>query len=568
MTATVTFVGQYAGEDPGAMTVDGSSLTEGDAAVTTTAQAYTPPPGTQLPWRLVVKAYPFSTRVGELSGFTLTRVYKELGGHGAAEFSLPVLAADPALVKAPGNEVEVWHGNSVVFAGPMVRARADRGTVHVQCADPSWYFGRRYIGKADRTNYLANPEFQDSPPGTFPVSWGTGAVTAEVVSSPRILGTQAVRLSQASVDVDTHVHQQVWWNSTGTLGLYVTFVAHFFIEQWIGSAFEERGLFIEVRDATVGNGTSTNPEGRWTHYEYLRINEETPRGVWVRGEVGIHLPPQVTRYSVDARLYAIGGAVVWDATSLTVMESLSYYNTDQATIAQAIVVHLQNPSFDKSTLLLNADTPATGVLRSIHHQHADHVSGLDALNGLVGLRDGLEWDVHCDSATRTFRTHYPRKQNDRSETVHFSVGPNADASFGTVVDFQVEVDGEETANVIVVLGEQEGPDREEGGAKDTTSLGGLTLEKVVFPPAGANIDRLDAIAAASLERYKRPVTVTSVTVYAPHLIDSLQTGDVVSVTIDHGWVQLSGRYRVVAISVDPANETMELTLNDAAVYET
>ena len=559
---TVTFGGAYAREPVDQMGVSSSGTTGGTGSPTTTVETAAAPvdPGTLIPYRIVVRSAA-GTRYGELAGFDFKRATWELSGMGFAEFSLPETHPSALLIPLatmPSREVEIWRGFVLVWAGPIVRAESDGVRVNVQCVGLEWYFKRRHTGKADRTNYLANPQFEDSGVGTFPALWGTGNVTATVVDTHKVLGARAVELWQTNADVDTHIHQQVFFN-TGPLGLFVTLAAWFFIRPDVafeGPAFEERGLFIEVRDAA----------NNWTHYEYVPINEETPRGVWNRGEVGIHLPPNTTGYSVDARCYAIGGRIVWDAASLTVMESLSFYDTEQTTIAAALVAHAQDPAYGKSDLSIGTSTTATGIRRTRHYQHVDHLPISEALAEWEGLKDGFEWEVVVSEASRLFTTYFPRKSRRRYD-ISFTLGPAYGPYFGTIVSYRLQADAETTANVVIVPGEGEGPDREEGAAQDVAFLDGLTLEAVIFPPAGSNIDRLDALAHGALERLKRTVTVLSMVVKDPALIGSLHTGDVVTVVIDHGWTQVNGLFRVVSIELDPNNETLTLSLNPAELYD-
>lgn len=513
--------------------------------------------GHGLEYRIVVVSAN-GTRHGEIVNFDLSRITWELNTFGTAEFTVPTLDESAKLIKVPEREVEIWRGNNLIWAGAMVRATYGDRDVSVQCQGLGWYFKRRHFGKANRINFLANPQFEESAVGTFPVKWSSGGVTATVIESYRVLGSRSVELWNTVAGVDTHINQRVYFD-TDANGVFFTLVGHFFVRNtdWVGPAMLGRGLFIEVIDNT----------GVVRAHEFVTIDTNTPRESWQRGEVGIHLPPLVTGWSVGVRLYALGGRIVWDACSLTVMESTSTAvpQEEQTTFAARMVNHAQDPAYGKSPLRINPNTPPSGVKIWRTHQHTDHLSVLDGINERVGIRDGYEWDVRPHD--RAFTTYYPRKMNERSDVI-FGLGPAyGDYFTDGIVSFSIEVDGETTANSVVVLGEGEGPDREEGAATDTTALGGLTLERVVFAPAGSPIAVLDALAAAALERLKRPVTVPSITVRSPALIGSLNTGDVVRVVIDHGAVSVNGRYRIVRIEVDVRAETMTLALNPAELYE-
>lgn len=519
--------------------------------------------GHGLDYRIVI-ASADGTRHGELSNFDLSRVTWELNTFGSAEFTIPVTDETASLIKVPEREVEIWRGNNILWAGVMVRATYGEKDVNVQCQGIAWYLKHRHIGKANRINFLGNPQFEESAVGTAPVKWDVNGVAASVIESYRILGGRSVELVQALQGRDTFISQTITRSTAPTQGLALFLVGHFFIrnQDYVGPGYLDRGLYVEVRDNA----------GVLQLVDFVPIDKDTPREVWQRGEVVAHIPPNQANWTVNVRLYAVGGRTIWDACSLTVMESVATGPTpmDQATFAGVIVNHAQDAAYGKSPLRISTNTPDTGIKIAKAHQHTDHLLIMDAINERVGIRDGYEWDIAITPTARTFTTYYPRKMNERSDVV-YGLGPTYGDYFDPIRDgitsFSIEVDGEATANSVVVLGEGEGPDREEGGATDTAALGGLTLERVVFSPTGSPIAILDALAYAALERLKRPVTVPSITVRSPVLIGSLNTGDVIRVVIDHGAVKLDGRYRIVRIELDVKAETMTLALNPAEIYE-
>lgn len=400
-----------------------------------------------------------------------------------------------------------------------------------------WYFGRRFFGKADRTNYLANPEAEADLTG-----WTATGATATADTTRRLTGTKAFKLIQAAAGVDTYLGQGVDI-AGGGVGALVTLAGWFYIDTagWVGPAIENRGLFLQRRTgATVHEFT------------FALIDNDTPRGVWLRGETTVHVPAGVTQ-TVDTRLYAPGttGGIWFDSLSLTVMESLSYYATDQAIIAGAIVAHAQDGAYGKSDLNIGWSVPATGVLRDRHYQFAEHQEIFAALSEFPALSDGFDFDVALTDITRTFTSYYPRKGISRPAV-----------TLAELSRARWLFDGHAAASSMTLLGEGDGPDREEGSAVDATVFGGTTYEAVEAAPTGTPIDALDARATEALRPRKNPRVLE--TTFAPGArMGALDPGDTATITIDHGFMQVSGTWRAIATTHHPDSDQLSAEWNPA-----
>lgn len=500
-------------------------------------------------WKVYVSD--LGTSEVELTAAEPGRVEWVLNQPDSFSFTMDMQDPQAALCQPLAREWALKRDGTLVGAGPIIDRTIEPagGTVTFAGEGLLAYFGQRNIDSgADRTNYLLNPEFEDSPDLD---NWDAHGTTATVTTSQRILGTQSAQLVSASARQDNYLSQTIDdFEATG-VGSLLTAVAWFKIDPaaWVGEALGDLGLVISRLDGSANIITSG----------FYEIDGDTPRGSWQRAEATVWVPP-LNVEDIEVRLYSPGGTIWWDAASLTLMESLSSaedvddFLMDQATIVENIVLFLQNPANGKDDLGITTDCPTTGIERERHYQFAEHTPGLEAILEMTEMRDGLDVSVGAD---RVFRTHYRRKGTDRTATVTLTTSN---------CEVQAErFEGGRAASGVVVLGDGDGPDREEGGAVDDTLFDGRTIEKVVSPRATTAIDTLDEMAAEELARSADPRFLEVLVTHSP-TATALEEGDIVTVDIDLGAIQASGDWRIVSRAVDPAmddsdHETLYVTLN-------
>lgn len=457
---------------------------------------------------------------------------------GSLRFGLHNL--DPLLseVHAIEREVQVWLDGSLVAGDGWVvpitpEATIDGGTdvCEFECRGLQWYLDRRFIGDAERHDYLdGRGDFETAL--AF-ADWTIVGTTATRDNGHPTTGGWAAKLVQAAAGTDTYIALTVSITAP-SVGAWMTVAGWFFAEAagWVGEAAGKRGLFIGRKVA-----------GNIVEFDFAELNtgqdEGVPLGERQRRKVGIQIPPNATE-DIEIRLYSPGGTVWWDTVRLVAMDSLSFPDTDQATIGDAIVAHLQDAAYGKSDLLIGRDAPATGRKRTIHYQHAEHANGGRALSEFAELDDGYDSSIVIDPDSRTWTVHYPRKGTVR-----------AAVAWSELVRVRwVPVEGEQAASSIVMMGDSDGPDREEGAYIDPLAYGGVTLEEVLSAEPSTDVDRLDGLAAEQgrIRATARRLEVT----FGPGLrIGSLLVGD----TFDgpaatHGEVDISGTWRVVETSLD------------------
>jgi hypothetical protein len=505
----------------------------------------------------------YTVKVGHWSGgswvvdATLARanagwIDKILNDVWAAEFSLHTLDPEAWTYLRPDYlggryEVQIWRDGACEFWGVPVAARAAKDRVTFTCAGLGWFYTRRYFGPI-QNNYVANPDFES---GT--ASWTGVNTTAAASTTWRALGSQSMRLVQASADQDGYLYQRYTTTTTDAPVFFaVKALCHIPDEDWIGPAFEERGLYLE-QQSTPGGAAVGDPV-------WEPINEDTPRSYTkpVRLETGITIPAGVTR-TIEVRLYSPGGTIYWDATSLSVEESVgSQVTGDEAVhIITRINTYAQNAAQGKSDLYIGtgAAPGAFPVLTRIY-QFFDNGNIWEALSEYpkIGACDlELQWP-RLTATTRNL-TMFPGGKGTHKAGSPLSLSVNA------VKGFSYDVNAASIVTSARVLGQGEGADREIGLATDTSQMDGLVLESVSTAPLEAPIDSLQRLADEDLADAKKPIRVPEFAVPAEGFINGVELGDTVPVSADYGYVQESANRRVVRMRLNCEDDSVAVTVN-------
>lgn len=490
--------------------------------------------------------------VADLARVNCGAIVRTLNEARTFSFSFPKGSADAPDVTLLDKEIQVFRSGDTNprFWGPMVSADTDAGSaeVTVQCVDPYWYLMRRQISDA-RANLVLNGSMESGSP---PSNWtNSGASTDSSSTTHVVLGTKALKLTQAAAGVDTHNYQQV--SVTGTaIGTYLTVAAWVYIDDtaWIGPAFESRGLFVQ--------GSTAGPTLR--DFRFVEIDDATPRNRWVRLETGIWIPPNETQ-TIEVRLYAPGGECWWDAVSMTAMESLSRYASDAGSILGDVIDFAAGSSHGWSDINLATSDATTSLIIDRHVQYADHEEVSSIVQEFEDL--GIDWSIEVTPTVRTFTSYWPQKGTDRSATVTFSMRSPSNPT-GNLSDYRLTVDGAATTTRVTVLGEGDGPDREEGYAADASALGGLVLGEVINARPNAPIDALTTIASERLASSKNLVRILEVTGLPGDAttVTTCVEGDTVAVSLSDGWVSIASDWRIVRKTLDPATDTASFVLNE------
>lgn len=472
----------------------------------------------------------------------------------------PLLAALLSPDGATYRELQVFYGATAVgadLAAWLVPARlraSGRQPPSLQLEDPLWYLAHhRFVGHLYDDLIVLWGNFEGPHDGedytdhwTFTPNVTDTNPTDGVVLTPRCL-----QLVSAEVAGDEYAAQS-FTIPANTDDCTVTVSAWHQLVAYSGPAAGKRGMWAELKD-DLGN-----VRGRVSE----RIDGDTAPG-WTERTGEIDVPPHDQDWTLDLRLYAPEGTIRWDWARVHISERLRFDDTDQADIVAALVDHAQDTAIFKGDLNLASSTPATGILRSKAYEFSEHAPIWRAISELVGVDDGLDVSLAITTTTRTVTTHYPRRGSDLSLTLEWGVN---------VADYDYGWDGAEAKSSVSIMrgggpGPAGGVGREHGWARDDTALGGLRFEEVVSAQTGTRIDDCLAGAIQRLAARARPETFSvrwhrteTVNPAAEVVAGNVEPGDRVNVVIDDGWVQVDGVYRVLALTVTPADESVRVEL--------
>lgn len=496
-----------------------------------------------------------------------------------ATFTVPIDAAGLGQLTLEGSEVQLWRNGHLMFWGPVTTRRAsstDRVWTYT-AKDPLWYLLARNIGQASRVNFLANGSFE-----TGLGSWtnhGVSTVAADPANS--VLGGQSLAMICGSTG-ENYMNQVIYESDTTATGYGLDFylTAWCYIDAFIAPAGFGAGMLIQILGSPFPIAQST-----------VVIDETTPRNTWVRLSAKVHAPGHAPAF-IEVRLYCPNGAIHWDGVTLTASQALTF-NREQTEIATEVVNYLQGKggfstfhsiSNGKSDLNVRVNNlPLSGIHKSRVYQEADHQPGYQGgtsggvLDDFAVADDGFDFRVDVTATTRTFQTYYPRvgtaHTDFRLEWVrNAGDGDGPSSQYGIIGwDIGESIESPCANNVVELSGWGDGPDREEGGYSNPSTLNGLTLELVESVPSNTPIDALNAIAQRRGRLLQNPIVTPTLTVAEPRdpttgsvihpLIGVIRAGDSVPVVLIDGDVEIVRTVRFVQVTYDAQQETLALVPN-------
>lgn len=492
----------------------------------------------------------------------------EMNTFGRMTFTLRPNDPDAAAV-VKYDEVVLTYLGTPIWWGVVVSKEVtwERGgtsaVVTFQCADLLWYFSHRYVGKASRTNYALDPNFEADPGDPLYGAWATvGTITFTRDGTRYKLNGRSAKIVSASANEDWYIYEDIIAFTATGVGDLLTISGWFLVEDagFIGPAFGNWGMALVAFDGGV---PSEEPPA------VVHINPtatgRTPRGSWQYGRAKMWLPPDAIR-DLQVRLYAVGGTIRFGAIQVVRMESLSSvtsatdFTGDMAYVMEILVQHAQDPSVGKDDLNIDTDCPDVGVRIERHYQYVDHALILQALQefpAMGGPDFWIDWTPPASPGgvwTRTFHTAMPR---GTARGLTYRLGPR----FPWTKSFRHLDDGDRGISSITLLGYGDGPDREEAGVIDTSGTSGLIVEDVLAAPVSTDIDALQGVADQEFAVRAEPDTWGTV-VYRPDWIAVLRPGDTVPLDYD---VAASTTYqdavRIVSVALDTTTLDLAMVLN-------
>jgi hypothetical protein len=523
----------------GALHVRGylGAATIGSATVATYAA------GTEPRWRVRIVGLDKAGKA-EFTSTSGLELYHPLNGIDECRFTVSL--EDPALdeFRFLDRHVEVWLDGSLKFRGPAVRGSQslDRQTLSVQCYDELWaLLIRRVTGRADRPDLLAGlGNFE----GSNVAQWSTvGTVTRAEETSIVNEGSKSMKLTSSS---GGYVERFAVYEHTYPPGLISRLALDYYIP--LGST-APYGLAAEL--------TATDTETGIVYRAFIPSPGAKPGG-WHSLYCDLLISKANVPYLMQVKLYGASTGAYFDRVRLVRNEALTlaFPGEDQATMFAKVIQYGQDVAEGKSHLGIGTDCPATGTTIMVGYPHADHRQLKSIIDELTERTDAPDWGLVITPTTTTFTTYYPAKGDTHNEWL-LEAGRN-------ILGGSLEIDGSQTTTSAIVVGDNGGFERDEGGHVDTASLSGLVLEDVFRAGQGAAVRFFDQLAEEHVDRRKQLSVIPRLPVADPsrELIHGLEKGDIVPLRVSSPLAQVDGRadYRVVGIRIPQSADRVLLDL--------
>ena len=467
-----------------------------------------------------------STGTGEFDA-QVDSVTWALNDHDYMSFRIPKDHASIASISEMKitSEIRLEKDGYTIFWGIPIRSVMGAESLSVQCSGLTYYFEKRFIGDATRTNHIVDPDFELGTAGAWTESDAGGNIAAHYDTTIKKVGTRSMRIdgnaraadTRANGDaitspvdpgdyhgIDAQLQQRTAALFTGEAFFHVMIAKAWYMIRddatytYNAKPFDKRGFYIQTQLAGVWTGRHWNVE----------INDTTKRNVWLRAETEILV---YGGEAVEIRLYVPGGAaspnsaINWDSTGLFLEESLSFYGssgtgTDIVEIMEGLILHAQGQTVlgqpgpsNKDNLNIIGDPANTtvGTNIAIAYQHADHANIWESLQDMANTGNGADFRITWNAANTIRYLRVDRPIGSAKSTFDLQI----DGATSNVIDIvDYARDGQNVANVVVALGEGAGPDREEAEVIDKSVLG-IAWEDIIRAPSGWEIDLLDELAA-------------------------------------------------------------------------
>ena len=421
-------------------------------------------------------------------------------------------------------EVRLEKDGYTIFWGIPTRSVMGSQFLSVQCSGLTYYFEKRFVGDATRTNYITDPDFELGTALAWVEADPGSNIAASYDTAIHKVGTRSVRVQGNARAADTRANGEAITSPVSpgdyhgidaqhTQNTAALFTGENFFHTMVAKAwymirddatytynskpFDTRGFYIQTKLSGVWTGR------HWS----AQILDTTERNVWLRSEFEILVYGGET---VEIRLYVPGGAaspnsaINWDSTGLFLEESLSFYGTDGTgtdivEIMEGLMLHAQGVTVlgqpgpsnkDNLNIIVDPANTTVGTKIAIAYQHADHANIWESLNDMANTEHGADFRITWNAANTIRYLKVDRPIGSAKSTFDLQI----DGATSNIIDIVAYArDGENVANVVVALGEGEGPDREEAEKSGITALG-VAWEDIIRAPSGWEIDLLDELA--------------------------------------------------------------------------
>jgi hypothetical protein len=299
-------------------------------------------------------------------------------------------------------------------------------------------------------------------------------------------------------------------------------------------------LYADVRKAG-------DPKHLILNNDHVDVDESTARQAWMGLNLTVKVPADGLDYVVDVRLYPTAGSSSFDQISAKPNLKLAFWDADPRHIIGGLVEHAQDGTLGKSDLNIQPYGPLSGFTtsRSWEWKEAKPVS--EAIDDMVRSLNGPDANIAVTPRRRWLVIH-PKQGRDSG----FVLAAGDCAGDARIIGYAAGVDGDNVTT--------------QARVQTSWSGGGMVEQFVTLPRAdGLTLENVyradqDTPSSALLEqgrtavKYGQADVVTRVAMHPDDttlLMERVTIGDIVTLAIKDGRVDVNSPYRIIQIDLDP-----------------
>jgi outer membrane protein OmpA-like peptidoglycan-associated protein len=286
--------------------------------------------------------------------------------------------------------------------------------------------------------------------------------------------------------------------------------------------------------------------------DHVDVDESTARQAWMGLNLTVKVPADGLDYVVDVRLYPTAGSSSFDQISAKPNLKLAFWDADPRHIIGGLVEHAQDGTLGKSDLNIQAYGPLSGFTtsRSWEWKEAKPVS--EAIDDMVRSLNGPDANIAVTPRRRWLVIH-PKQGRDSG----FVLAAGDCAGDARIIGYAAGVDGDNVTT--------------QARVQTSWSGGGMVEQFVTLPRAdGLTLENVyqadqDTPSSALLEqgrtavKYGQADVVTRVAMHPDDttlLMERVTIGDIVTLAIKDGRVDVNLPYRIIQIDLDPNTDQL------------
>lgn len=338
--------------------------------------------------------------------------------------------------------------------------------------------------------------------------------------------------------------QQIFtYVNDGDEALEIDIQAECRVDEYEGASKDGRMLYADVRRPSAPNKALNDGEAR--------VDENTPVGIWLGQQVTVKVPNDAQPYWVNVRLFPTAGSTSFDQVSAKPNLKLSFRKTDPRNVIGGLVDHAQDPAYGKGDVNIQSFGVLCGYLVDRSWEWKAHKPVQEAISEIVSARNGPDANI---AVTPRRRWLVVAPKQGRSNGVVLAAGDAAGDA--RIIAYAAGLNGDDVATTAIVQSSWSGGGESEVWAREPRA-DGLVLEKLYQSDQDTPTSTLLEQARTAVQ-YGRADVVTRVVMHPDDttlLMQTVTIGDIVTLVISDGRVQVNADYRITQVDLDPNSDS-------------